>query len=122
MRKIRILRTLAAAFSVAFASLAAQAQQSPAIKLLVGFPAGGAPDAIARAFANDPMMLFADEPTGNLDRATAGRVVDLLFEMNRERGTTLLLVTHDRELAARCGRTIELKAGRMVGASDERPV
>lgn len=77
--------------------------------------------AIARAFANDPMMLFADEPTGNLDRATAGRVVDLLFEMNRERGTTLLLVTHDRELAARCGRTIELKAGRMVGASDERP-
>lgn len=74
--------------------------------------------AIARAFANDPVMLFADEPTGNLDRTTAGRVVDLLFTMNRERGTTLLLVTHDRELAAMCERTIELKAGRMVPGGD----
>jgi len=69
--------------------------------------------AIARAFANHPMVLFADEPTGNLDHATATRVIDLLFEMNRERGTTLLLVTHDQELAARCAVTLRLKAGRL---------
>lgn len=73
--------------------------------------------AIARAFANDPSALFADEPTGNLDRANAERIMDLLFAMNRERGTTLLLVTHDRELATRCGRTLELKGGRLVGPS-----
>ncbi len=73
--------------------------------------------AIARAFANEPSMLFADEPTGNLDRANAARIVDLLFAMNRERGTTLLLVTHDRELAARCSQTLELKAGRLVDAA-----
>lgn len=70
--------------------------------------------AIARAFANDPQILLADEPTGNLDRVTAGRVVDLLFELNRERGATLLLVTHDRDLALRCSQTLELKDGRMV--------
>jgi len=69
--------------------------------------------AIARAFANQPAILFADEPTGNLDHATAVKVIDLLFDMNREHGTTLLLVTHDRELAARCSRTLELKAGRL---------
>jgi putative ABC transport system ATP-binding protein len=73
--------------------------------------------AIARAFANDPSALFADEPTGNLDRANAGRIMDLLFDMNVERGTTLLLVTHDRELAARCQRTLELKGGRLVEPS-----
>ncbi len=73
--------------------------------------------AMARAFANDPAALFADEPTGNLDRANAGRIMDLLFDMNRERGTTLLLVTHDRELAARCQRTLELKVGRLVEPS-----
>ena len=73
--------------------------------------------AIARAFANDPAALFADEPTGNLDRANAGRIMDLLFDMNRERGTTLLLVTHDRELAARCQHTLELKGGRLVEPS-----
>ncbi len=69
--------------------------------------------AIARAFAPNPSILFADEPTGNLDHASAARVVDLLFTLNREQGTTLLLVTHDRELAARCGRTLRLKGGRM---------
>lgn len=69
--------------------------------------------AIARAFANDPSMLFADEPTGNLDRATAVKVMDLLFEMNRERGTTLLLVTHDEELAARCRMVVRLRGGRI---------
>ena len=70
--------------------------------------------AIARAFANRPSILFADEPTGNLDLATATQVIDLLFEMNREHGTTLLLVTHDQELAARCGTTLRLKGGRLV--------
>ena len=75
--------------------------------------------AIARAFANEPTLLFADEPTGNLDRATAGRIVDLLFEMNRECGTTLLLVTHDRSLADQCGRILALKAGRLV--TDNQP-
>jgi len=69
--------------------------------------------AIARAFANDPAVLFADEPTGNLDHATATRVIDLLFDMNREHGTTLLLVTHDQELAARCAVTLRMKAGRL---------
>lgn len=74
--------------------------------------------AIARAFINDPTVLFADEPTGNLDHATAAKVVDLLFSMNRERGTTLLLVTHDQDLAARCAITLRLKAGQI----DELPV
>jgi putative ABC transport system ATP-binding protein len=68
--------------------------------------------AIARAFAPEPLLLFADEPTGNLDTATGRQIVELLFELNRERGTTLILVTHDRSLAARCGRCIELTAGR----------
>ena len=69
--------------------------------------------AIARAFANNPSILFADEPTGNLDHATATRVIDLLFDMNREYGTTLFLVTHDRELAARCSLTLRLRGGRL---------
>ena len=72
--------------------------------------------AIARAFVADPMLLFADEPTGNLDRQTGERVIDLLFDMNRERGTTLVLVTHDESLAARCGRRLLLDDGRLVGA------
>jgi putative ABC transport system ATP-binding protein len=59
-------------------------------------------------------VLFADEPTGNLDAATGLRVVDLLFALNREAGTTLVLVTHDRTLAARCGRVLELAAGKLV--------
>lgn len=69
--------------------------------------------AIARAFAPRPKLLFADEPTGNLDRATGERVIDLLFELNREHGTTLVLVTHDEHLAQRCERRLELDAGRL---------
>ena len=71
--------------------------------------------AVARAFIHQPRILFADEPTGNLDAATAARVMDLLFALNREAGTALLLVTHEPELAARCGRRIRLQAGRLVG-------
>jgi putative ABC transport system ATP-binding protein len=69
--------------------------------------------AIARAFAAEPEILFADEPTGNLDAATGARIVDLLFELNRDRGATLVLVTHDMTLAARCGRSLRLNAGRL---------
>ncbi|MBD1553809.1 ABC transporter ATP-binding protein [Pseudomonas typographi] len=70
--------------------------------------------AIARAFAAEPSVLFADEPTGNLDSQTGERISDLLFELNRERGTTLVLVTHDERLAQRCRRQIRLDAGRLV--------
>ena len=73
--------------------------------------------AIARAFVTRPDVLFADEPTGNLDAATGARVVDLLFGLNREAGATLALVTHDRSLADRCGRVIRLDAGRVVPAA-----
>jgi putative ABC transport system ATP-binding protein len=72
--------------------------------------------AIARAFVTRPDVLFADEPTGNLDAATGERIMDLLFGLNAETGTTLVLVTHDRALADRCGRVIQLDAGRVVGA------
>ena len=71
--------------------------------------------AIARAFVAQPAVLFADEPTGNLDTHTGQRITDLLFELNRNLGSTLVLVTHDRGLARRCGRTLELDAGRPVG-------
>jgi len=70
--------------------------------------------AIARAFVTRPSVLFADEPTGNLDTATGARVMQLLFDLNAASGTTLVLVTHDREIAARCSRIIELDAGRIV--------
>ena len=70
--------------------------------------------AIARAFVTSPTVLFADEPTGNLDTATGARVVQLLFDLNKASGTTLVLVTHDRDLAARCDRMIEIDAGRLV--------
>lgn len=70
--------------------------------------------AIARAFAAQPAVLFADEPTGNLDSHTGERISDLLFELNKERGTTLVLVTHDERLAQRCRRLIRLDAGRLV--------
>ena len=73
--------------------------------------------AIARAFALRPAILFADEPTGNLDSATGARVIDLLFELNTERRTTLVLVTHDDELASRCARRIYLHGGRIVNGA-----
>jgi len=69
--------------------------------------------AIARAFAPRPKLLLADEPTGNLDSATGARIIDLLFELNREQGTTLVLVTHDAKLAQRCGRRLRLADGRL---------
>ncbi len=72
--------------------------------------------AIARAFAAQPRILFADEPTGNLDTATGERVIDLLFELNRQEGTTLVLVTHDSTLAARCERRLEMSAGELAEA------
>jgi putative ABC transport system ATP-binding protein len=70
--------------------------------------------ALARAFAGSPPLLFADEPTGSLDAATGERVIELLFELNREAGATLVLVTHDEQLAARCSQRIVLRAGRLV--------
>lgn len=72
--------------------------------------------AIARAFAAQPRILFADEPTGNLDTATGERVINLLFELNREEGTTLVLVTHDVALAGRCDRRLEMSAGELTEA------
>jgi putative ABC transport system ATP-binding protein len=69
--------------------------------------------ALARAFAPRPPLLFADEPTGSLDAVTGERVIELLFELNREAGATLVLVTHDAQLAARCDRRITLVAGRV---------
>ncbi|MHA7817313.1 MAG: ABC transporter ATP-binding protein [Pseudohaliea sp.] len=72
--------------------------------------------AIARAFAAEPHILFADEPTGNLDTATGERIVDLLFALNREEGTTLVLVTHDEGLAARCERCLRMTAGELEEA------
>ncbi|MFQ5635535.1 MAG: ABC transporter ATP-binding protein [Gammaproteobacteria bacterium] len=70
--------------------------------------------AIARAFVTRPEVLFADEPTGNLDSGSGNRVANLLFELNRRSKTTLVLVTHDRTLADRCDRMLELEAGRLV--------
>ncbi|HEU0200034.1 MAG TPA: ATP-binding cassette domain-containing protein, partial [Burkholderiaceae bacterium] len=69
--------------------------------------------ALARAFVARPPLLFADEPTGSLDAKTGSAVIDLMFELNREAASTLVLVTHDPEIAARCGRRIELHAGRV---------
>jgi putative ABC transport system ATP-binding protein len=69
--------------------------------------------AIARAFASAPTVLFADEPTGNLDTQTGERICDLLFDLNREFGTTLIMVTHDSRLAQRCSRTIAIAAGQI---------
>ncbi len=75
--------------------------------------------AIARAFATEPAILFADEPTGNLDNVTGERVIDLLFRLNRDKGTTLVLVTHDEHLAGRCDRLVRLEAGRIVSDVSE---
>ena len=74
--------------------------------------------AIARAFATEPAVLFADEPTGNLDSRTGSTIVDLMFELNRNSSTTLVLVTHDNSLAGRCDRILGLDAGRLV--TDEK--
>jgi putative ABC transport system ATP-binding protein len=74
--------------------------------------------AIARAFVTHPAVLFADEPTGNLDTATGQRITDLLFELNRSTGSTLILVTHDRALARRCGRVLELDAGHTAAGQE----
>lgn len=73
---------------------------------------------LARAFSNSPRILFADEPTGNLDAETSTKVVKLLFDLNREAGTTLILVTHDLELAAKTQRIIRIKGGKII--SDEK--
>ncbi len=70
--------------------------------------------ALARAFVTEPPLLFADEPTGSLDATTGESVIQLMFELNRERGSTLVLVTHDLSIAARCGRTISIAAGRLI--------
>ncbi|MBH81869.1 MAG: ABC transporter [Gammaproteobacteria bacterium] len=70
--------------------------------------------AVARAFASRPTVLFADEPTGNLDTATGQRIIELLFDLNKEFATTLVLVTHDDRLARRCDRIVEIEAGRIV--------
>lgn len=72
---------------------------------------------LARAFANRPKILFADEPTGNLDTETSATVVDLIFDLNREAGTTLVLVTHDLDLAARTQRIVRVKGGKVVSDS-----
>jgi len=70
--------------------------------------------AIARAFVTNPTVLFADEPTGNLDTVSGERVTQLLFDMNKQFGTTLVLVTHDKPLATRCDRILELEAGKLL--------
>jgi putative ABC transport system ATP-binding protein len=73
--------------------------------------------ALARAFVSEPPLLLADEPTGSLDAATGDAVIDLMFELNRERGSTLVLVTHDPAIASLCQRTITIAAGRLVAFS-----
>jgi len=74
--------------------------------------------ALARAFSNQPRILFADEPTGNLDAETSEKIVNLIFDLNKENGTTLIIVTHNSELADRTERIIRLKGGTVV--SDEK--
>jgi len=70
--------------------------------------------ALARAFAPNPRLVLADEPTGNLDAATGQQVIELMFDLNARQGTTLLLVTHDEAIAARCGRTLRIQSGRLA--------
>ena len=74
---------------------------------------------IARALVNNPQIIFADEPTGNLDSTTGQKIVDLLFELNKTKGITLIIVTHDNDLAKRCGRQIFLKDGKII--TDQKP-
>jgi len=78
--------------------------------------------AIARAFASEPKILFADEPTGNLDAENGKKVSDLLFDLNQQLGTTLVLVTHDDRLAARCQRVVRLEAGKVVEDASNAPL
>jgi putative ABC transport system ATP-binding protein len=73
--------------------------------------------ALARAFVTEPDMLFADEPTGSLDEQTGAKIIDLLFQLNQELGSTLILVTHDMALATRCQRQMVLNAGRIVSGA-----
>jgi putative ABC transport system ATP-binding protein len=102
------------------ASRATEALQSVGLEFRMGhYPrqlSGGEKQrvAIARAFVTKPTVLFADEPTGNLDAASGERITQLLFDMNKQTGTTLVLVTHDKTLAARCDRILELEAGRLL--------
>lgn len=77
--------------------------------------------AIARAFASEPQILFADEPTGNLDTETGAEIADLLMQLNQEQGATLVLVTHDAQLASRCSRQLRMEAGRLGVASIASP-
>lgn len=77
--------------------------------------------AIARAFISKPDILFADEPTGNLDTKTGQHIADLLFELNQQLGTTLVLVTHDVKLAARCQRQVEMDSGQLTEAKNKQP-
>lgn len=70
--------------------------------------------ALARAFAPDPRLILADEPTGNLDAATGRQIIDMMFDLNASQGKTLILVTHDEAIAARCGRVLRMQAGRLV--------
>lgn len=74
---------------------------------------------LARAFANKPKILFADEPTGNLDAETSEKVIRLLFDLNREAGTTLVLVTHDMDLAAKTGRIVRIKGGKIIADTEQ---
>ncbi|WP_150430019.1 ABC transporter ATP-binding protein [Dechloromonas sp. CZR5] len=71
--------------------------------------------ALARAFAPNPGLVLADEPTGNLDAATGRQIIELMFDLNARQGTTLLLVTHDEAIAARCGRTLRIQSGQLTG-------
>ncbi len=77
---------------------------------------------LARAFVAEPRILFADEPTGNLDRETGQRVSDLLFELNRDAGTTLVIVTHDMDLAERADRVVHIDAGRLQEAPERNSI
>jgi len=93
--------------------------EQPARRILEHYPSqlsGGEQQrvALARAFVTGPSLLFADEPTGNLDTETGRAVIDLLFELNKTTGTTLVLVTHDERLAERCGRILRLSGGKLV--------
>lgn len=75
--------------------------------------------ALARAFVTGAELVFADEPTGNLDQVTGARIIELLFQLNREAGTTLVLVTHDQALAARCDRSLQLEEGKLIELARE---